>query len=387
MEPMLPSEWSSRELNDLVVDLVAKSNALAGQLHPVVRLSLGQLVRSMNCYYSNLIEGHSTHPRDIDRALAEDYSEEPEKRNLQKEAVAHIEVQAMIDNGRAPDCYPASPEFVVWLHREFCSRLPDELLKSENPDSKEVLRVVPGELRHDDVSVGRHIPPRPQNLPAFMTRFADAYDPSRLSKAQQIVAAAAAHHRLLWIHPFLDGNGRVTRLMSHAMLLRAGVGSSLWSVARGLARNVGTYKSLLQEADEPRRGDLDGRGTLSEKALMDFCAFFLGTCIDQVDYMAGLIQPSELSRRMQTYVNDEVSARRLPQGSNALLREALLCGEFERGRAAELTGYKERMARTVLAALVERGLLVSGTPKGPVRLSFPFEVVDRWFPALYPDAN
>lgn len=387
MEPMLPAEGVSRALSDLVLNLVAKSNALAGQMHPIVKNSIGHLVRSMNCYYSNLIEGHNTHPRDIDRALAKDYSEEPKKRNLQKEAVAHIEVQAMIDNGNIPDCYPASSEFVLWLHREFCSRLPDELLQNKNPDTKEAVKVIPGALREHDVAVGRHIPPRPDSLQSFMKRFDEAYDVARLGKSQQIISAAAAHHRLLWIHPFLDGNGRVTRLMSHAMLLRFGVGSSLWSVARGLARNVQSYKSLLQAADEPRRGDLDGRGTLSEQALTQFCEFFLKACIDQVDYMAGLIQPSELTRRIKLYVDDEVSAGRLPQGSFALLREALLFGEFERGRAPELTGYKDRMARSVLSELLKKGLLVSDTPKSAVRLAFPFEVVERWFPALYPDAH
>lgn len=387
MEPMLPAEGGSRALSDLVLNLVAKSNALAGQMHPIVKNSIGHLVRSMNCYYSNLIEGHNTHPRDIDRALAKDYSEEPKKRNLQKEAVAHIEVQAMIDNGNIPDCYPASSEFVLWLHREFCSRLPDELLQNKNPDTREAVKVIPGVLREHDVAVGRHIPPRPDSLQSFMKRFDEAYDVARLGKSQQIISAAAAHYRLLWIHPFLDGNGRVTRLMSHAMLLRFGVGSSLWSVARGLARNVESYKSLLQAADEPRRGDLDGRGTLSEQALTQFCEFFLKACIDQVDYMAGLIQPSELTRRIKLYVDDEVSAGRLPQGSFALLREALLFGEFERGRAPQLTGYKDRMARSVLSELLKKGLLASDTPKSPVRLAFPFEVVERWFPALYPDAH
>jgi Fic family protein len=387
MEPMLPEEARLQELDDLVIDLVAKSNALAGQMHPIVRASIGNLVRSMNCYYSNLIEGHNTHPRDIDRALAKDYSQEPKKRNLQKEAVAHIEVQRLIDMGQAPVDYPASLAYITWIHKEFCQRLPEELLRNENPDTKEVVILIAGKMREHDVAVGRHIPPHPENLPAFMTRFTDAYAPDRLSKTKQIISVAAAHHRLLWIHPFLDGNGRVTRLMSHAMLLRLGIGSSLWSVARGLARNVDRYKSNLMAADEPRRGDLDGRGTLSERALIDFCKFFLITCIDQIDYMARLIEPMELTRRIKLYVDDEVSAGRLPQGSFSLLREALLFGEFERGKAAELTNYKDRMARNVLSGLLKKGLLVSETPKSPVRIAFPFEVVERWFPALYPDVH
>src|SRR5215207_2033141 len=95
MEPLLPEE--GKRLSDLATDLVATSSALAGRLHPVMQEGVGKLVRAMNCYYSNLIEGHHTQPADIDRALAGDYSTEPEKRNLQLEARAHIDVQQKID--------------------------------------------------------------------------------------------------------------------------------------------------------------------------------------------------------------------------------------------------------------------------------------------------
>jgi Fic family protein len=232
--------------------------------------------------------------------------------------------------------------------------------------------------------VGRHLPPAASALPRFLSRFEEAYSPEHLSKIRQIVAVAAAHHRFLWIHPFYDGNGRVARLMSHAVLKRLGVGSSLWSAARGLARNVGSYKALLMAADEPRHNDLDGRGNLSEAALVQFCQFFLATCVDQIDFMRSILEPSELLRRMEIYVEEEVRAGRLPKGSFPLLREALLAGEFERGQAPALTAYKERMARIVLSQLLEHGLLVSAGPRAPVRLGFPINVVERWFPALYP---
>jgi len=383
MEPMLPPD-GQREIEDAAFDLIARASSLAGQIHPIVTESVAALVRSMNCYYSNLIEGHNTHPRDIDRALQRDYSREPERRALQLEAVAHIEVQRAIDAGEDDPAFPASTEYAVWLHREFCRRLPAELLEVSDPESGRSARVEPGALRDGEVVVGRHLPPPAAALPAFLERFALAYAPERLSKVRQTVAVAAAHHRFLWIHPFYDGNGRVARLMSHAMLKRLGVGSGLWSVSRGLARNAGLYKSLLMAADGPRRNDLDGRGNLSQAALIDFCRFFLATCVDQVDYMRSVLDPSELLRRMEIYVEDEVRAARLPKGSFALLREALLAGEFERGQAPALTGYKERMARTVLARLLELGMLHSAGPKSPVRLGFPLVVVDRWFPALYP---
>src|SRR5882724_1386151 len=380
MEPLFPEE--NKRLSDLATDLVAKSNALAGRLHPVMQEGIGDLVRSMNCYYSNLIEGHHSHPIDIDRALAGDYSAEPEKRNLQLEARAHIDVQQKIDMGLAPQP-STSIKFIRWVHKEFCQQLPDELLFVPDPKTGRKEKVIPGELRHILVKVGHHIPPAPADLPPLLERFSSAYGNDKLPKIQRIIGVAASHHRLLWIHPFADGNGRVTRLYSHAFLKDLGIGSSLWSVSRGLARAVDNYKAALQAADEPRRGDLDGRGNLTQSALVDFCEFFLSSCVDQVIFMESLFEPAELQRRMEIWCEEETRAERLPKGSWALLREAVLAGEFSRGKAPALTGYQERQARTVLNTLIEKGFLVSPTSRSTVRLGFPLAVVDRWFPSLY----
>jgi Fic family protein len=379
----MPAE-GAEVLEDLAFDLAREASELSGQLHPVVRLSVADLVRSMNCYYSNLIEGHNTHPRDIDRALTADYSRDPARRDLQLEARAHIEVQRLIDSRQGFPVPPATWAFVAWTHREFCTRLPESLLVAVNPDTGERIPVVPGEKRTRDVEVGKHVPPAAADLPAFMTRFEQAYDSSRLTKPRQAVAVAAAHHRFLWIHPFLDGNGRVARLMSHAMLLDLGVGSALWSVSRGLARSSAEYKRLLMAADERRKSDLDGRGTLSQSALIDFCRFFLESCLDQVRYMRELLEPAELQRRMELYVRDEEAAARLPRRSFVLLRETLLSGELDRGRVPALIDASERTARRVMSALVEKRLLVSASHKAPLRLGFPIDVVERWFPRLYP---
>jgi len=382
-EPFLVPE-SDGELSDLVFELLQKSSLLAGSVVPPVRNELGRLVRSMNCYYSNLIEGHQTHPRDIERALADEFQADPKQRDLQKEARAHIELQTLIDASEDHRAWPASCTYVRFLHGEFCRRLPEEMLWVESARTGERVRVVPGDYRNTDVEVGMHHPPVPSALPAFMTRFDEAYSPERLNKSQQLLSAAAAHHRLLWIHPFLDGNGRVARLMSHALLIRLNVGNCLWSIARGLARRVDEYKANLMQADSPRRGDLDGRGNLSLEGLKQFCAYFLTTCIDQVDFMKKLLEPTEILRRIELYANDETAARRLPKGSFELLREAFYQGEVPRGRAPEITGYEERRARETLSVLLEKGLLLPTSARGPVTLGFPSHVWERWLPSLYP---
>ncbi|WBH15310.1 Fic family protein [Sphingomonas radiodurans] len=383
MEPMVPEE-ASRLLDDDILPLIAEANQLAGRIHPILRNSIGDLVRSMNCYYSNLIEGHDTHPRDIDRALANDFSIEPKKRDLQQEAVAHIHVQQLIDTGRDPDAWPASAAYASWLHEEFCSRLPPEMLFVTDDKTGERLEIVPGAWRKRDVDVGRHLPPPHEDLPRFMARFDTAYGSPPLSKTRQIQTVGAVHHRFLWIHPFLDGNGRVARLMSHALYKRLGIGTSLWSVARGLARDEERYKALLAQADGQREGDRDGRGNLTQRGLIEFCKFFLDRSVDQIRFMSGLLEPMTLLTRMEIHIEEEVRAKRLLRGSFAVLREAVMSGEVERAKIPSLTGYEERGARNVTSGLVERRMLTASSHRAPLRLAFSADVAERWFPNLYP---
>jgi Fic family protein len=272
---LLPAEghpaWSG--LRDLAFMLGEDAASLAGRLAPGTAAAVGDLVRGMNCYYSNLIEGHDTRPVDIERALHADFATEPKRRDLQLEAAAHIAVQAAIDTGAIDASQPLSA-LATEIHRQFYDRLPDSLRWVEELDSGRRVEVMPGKWRGGDVQVGAHVAPPADELPSWMARF-DECAPERFGRAERLVAIAAAHHRLLWIHPFADGNGRVARLLSHALLQRAGVGSPLWSVARGLARNVDAYRVYLARADDPPQGTLDGRGLLSDGRLADFCRFFL----------------------------------------------------------------------------------------------------------------
>jgi Fic family protein len=389
IEPMLPSE-GTRVLEDLATDLIAKSNGLSTLINPALAMSLGDLVRSMNCYYSNLIEGHRTHPRDIDRALADDFVSEPRQRSLQLEAKAHIEVQRLIDLHGLSDkenssINVVSANYIKWIHEQFCQRLPNNLRLVENPQTGFQIQIIPGEFRTGGVKVGGHIPISAGAIPRFLKRFEEAYNWQKMSKVRQVIAVAASHHRLLWIHPFYDGNGRVARLFSHAFLKQIGIGSGLWSVSRGLARSLEDYRRYLMEADQPRWNDLDGRGNLSARGLNQFCQFFLEVCLDQVEYMRGLIEPEQLLNRIELYVEEKIRLKQLPKRSFSLLKEAVLIGKFDRGKAAQITGYKERQARTVLNQLVKAGLLVSDTPRGSVRLGFPSLVQQRYFPSLYPE--
>ena len=378
------------EIADLVAELAAKSAVLGAKLHPLTAANLASLVRLMNTYYSNLIEGHDTRPRDIERALAGDLDENEGRRNLQLEAAAHVRVQAEIDRlAQADDLpEPASIDFIRWLHLEFYRDAPEEMLRIRSNHAEFLM--VAGEWRskpEHDVSVGRHIPPSSDRVADFMTYFEKRFRLERLGQASRIMALASAHHRLNYIHPFPDGNGRVSRLMSHAMATKADIGAhGLWSISRGLARGLESrqdYKRMMDYADTPRQGDLDGRGNLSLRALTEFISWYLKVCLDQIAFMSELFDLDNLGRRFERLVERDDNLK--PQAF-FLLQEALHRGQFDRGEAPRLTGLPERTARRVLNDLVSVGLLASETPKTPVSLRFPSAYLETLFPRLYPEA-
>jgi Fic family protein len=384
MEPMRIEETSRHRpiLIDLALELAQKSAGLRRSLPESMLGSLADLVRAMNCYYSNLIEGHDTHPVDIERALKNDYSKDTRKRDLQLEAKAHITVQRWIDEGGLRG-RAVSREGICEVHARFCELLPEDLLWVEDPETKERVRVVPGELRRREVKVGGHVPISPGALPRFLARYEEVY--GHLSKTETILSAAPAHHRLVWIHPFLDGNGRVARLVSHAMLLETLDTGAVWSVARGLARNVVSYKGHLAACDLTRRNDLNGRGELSEEALGAFAEFFLGVCIDQVTFMEDLMQPDRLRTRILLWAEEEIRLHNLPPRAGNVLEAVLYRGELPRGDVAGIVGTTERHARRVVSALVDRGVLVSDSSRAPLRLVFPAALASRWMPGLFPE--
>lgn len=384
LEPLNIAHDSPRrqELANLATQLLAESKDFAGALPPSLRRPLADLVRSMNCYYSNLIEGHDTHPIDIERALREDYSADPEKRDLQLEAKAHIAVQTWIDDGGLGDRAATDQSALREVHERFCSELPDSLLWATNPTTNERWRVAPGEYRHLDAKVGRHVPPSPGALPRFMQRFEAAY--GRLGKLDLILATAAAHHRLLWIHPFSDGNGRVARLMSHAMLQRAMDTHSIWSVARGLARSESEYKQLLTACDLTRRNDLDGRGHLSQETLSSFTQFFLERCIDQVRFMRGLMQPDELRARFRLWVEEQVLLDRLPSSAVRLVSALLAEGSLSRREADEILNVDGTKAEGAISFLTSEGMIAISGAEGRLGLAFPAKLANRLVPGLFP---
>lgn len=382
-EPLLPQ----RRLGDLAEatrQVVEKAFRLQHAVAPSTRQALRGLVRGMNSYYSNAIEGQGTHPGNIERALRADFSSTPGVAQRQRIALAHIEAEIELE-ALLPETdierFALRSSFLLDAHAALYRRL-----DRSDRTTEEGVVTEPGVLRDRAVSVGRHLPPTHGSVPAFLSRMETVY--SQVQGLDCILYyAAAAHHRAAWVHPFVDGNGRACRLQTHCAMLALTAG--LWSVNRGLARQRDRYYALLSHADMPRQGDLDGRGNLSESALRRWCEFFIEVAHDQVSFMGKLLALDSLKEGIAALMlvrSERAQYKHYSRQAVLALHHVLLAGPTGRGEFMMMTGLPERTASRVLAQLLKDRLLVSGSPKGEVSFNFPLDALNILLPNLYPEA-
>jgi len=393
MEPLLPSAHILDGVLEKAHDLRTEATRLTGAFLHDVSHELAVLLRSMNSYYSNKIEGEHTRPIEIQRALARDFSGDADKAKLQRLALAHIQTERWLyENPKSTtDLYTIGS--VQDIHAHLFGQLPTEDRFIERNDTNnhalDRVEVQPGQLRNRDVAVRRHVAPTWQSLQAMLARWCQVYGGVRRGE-MQIVAAAASHHRLTWIHPFFDGNGRTARLHTLAVLQSAALTGGLWSPLRGLARSAAAYGEQLANADMPRMGDLDGRGQLSERMLVAWIDYFLDVCLDQVRFMRQMLDIGAMESRMGALLAHEehVSKRGIRMEALRPLHYLFSTrSELPRGEFARMTGLGERTAVTLIGKLLGAGLLVSDSPRGSVRVGIPMESLRFLFPNLWPEAE
>lgn len=391
-QPLFPEERVLGPLLEHASALVAQCHRLAGHASQPLALSMAPRLRAMNSYYTNKIEGQHTRPADIERALANQYDADAKQARKQRLAVAHMAAETELEGRVTGLSRPAlyAPPLVSDIHAALYHRLPEADRLTDEGDET----VVPGAWRTRQVAAGRHVAPPPEEVPGLLEGWSARYG-ALPGLEQTVVGVACAHHRLLWIHPFRDGNGRAARLHSHLVLHALGLTQGLWSPMRGLARRQEDYYARLNNADLPRRHDYDGRGPLSQEDLLAFAAFFLETCLDQAQFMAGKLDLAGLRDRIADLLT-WLSAHPWQIGSekSVIKPDALeavhyvaMAGPVERARFMAMTGLPERTARRVLASLLDWKLLTSPSPRAPVSFGIPLASLRFLFPRLWPEAE
>jgi Fic family protein len=380
-EPLLPAQRLG-ELSEATRRIFEKSAGLKASASPQARAALREIVRSMNSYYSNRIEGQGTHPANIERALRRDFSDRPDVAKGQRVALAHIEAEQELEQLVTTEAAALGSGFLVQAHESLYRRL---AVQDRTTDDGRI--IAPGELRTHDVAVGRHQPPTWGSVPRFLKRMDEVY--GRLQGIDALIyTIAAAHHRMAWTHPFEDGNGRAVRLQTHCALLPLSGG--LWSVNRGLARHRERYYEMLDGADSARQGDLDGRGNLSEKMLWEWCRYFLDLCEDQVTFMASMLDLAKLKDRIRAYVlvrGATNSVKEYREEAIVPLQTVAVGGPVSRGDFIRMTGLEQRTARKVISQFLQDGLLRSDSHRAELSIGFPLASLSILLPNLYPEAS
>lgn len=390
---VIPGQAELGPLKDMAQDVISSSASLEGRVAPVTAKVLGSNLRLLNSYYSNLIEGHKSSLLAIEQALEKRYDPNSDKRYAQDLCAAHILAEAeladLLESGAKDNV--AGPVFLKRIHSTFYRHLaPDHLFTHEGNGFTDI-PVLPGEFRDRPIAVGPNaamgaaIGPEPgEELERGMARFAEDYDQRRFHGDERLIAMAAAHHRLTWLHPFRDGNGRVTRLFSTLYMAGCNINrSNLWSLSRGLSRRKEEYMVNLFSCDPAPEGAVspDERSEL----LAGLVEFFFEVCLDQINFMGRLLSLQTIDERIEWFVdaNSTKKGGKLHPDASRLLRAAFMRGEIPRGEAGTIINKAPSTARKVVRDLVDAGLLISKTPKSALRVALPTKALPFYFPDLY----
>lgn len=256
----------------------------------------------------------------------------------QMREIRNIADTARFIDGLDPDV-PLSHNLVREIHR----RVVDGLVREGDP--------TPGTYRNQEVAItnSAHVPPSWVTVHPEMTSLLDFVNQVR-PLHEQMLQIAIAHHRFVWVHPFRNGNGRVSRLFTYAMLRKtifATRGYSALNPTAVFGNDRDAYISALERAD-----DLTGEGTVA------WAEFFVRGIRDDV---ARLI---ELQRH--AYVIDELVGPALASlqrdgvvtpAENAALRAALERGVIKAGDLDDIVPGPAHLRSRFIRSLRERSLL------------------------------
>lgn len=385
LEPLMPVFPS--EILQLAEQVPFQAGKLSAMVSPPMLQRVGGLLRVTSSFYSNLIEGQFTEPVTLAPTAPKRHRKE-----LTELAMTHIGTQQAFE--RALTMHKDlswetlfSPSFVTRLHKRLFLGACDEQLSLSDGS-----QLVPGQLRDvasQEVLVGNHAAPSCQSVSPMLNRMQQVY--GRLPDARsRLLAVMAYHHRLAWVHPFVDGNGRTVRLVTHLQLQKLGLVSPLWSLSRGLARQQASYYARLANADKPRRGDLDGRGQLTQAGLFEFVGFMLETCLDQMRYTEQALNISNMRERLHTIFawDERIKREGIKLETARALHVLLTQGTLSRADFKIFTGLSDRVATDQLRSLVQLGLVQSATPKArDLYPGLPIWFAQLLFPDLHQRMN
>lgn len=258
------------DLTRVIIELERSRTVLGrGSTPPVVYRQLKSLSQLLTSIMSARIEGNRTSIFDAVSGVAKSREDGEFDFDEGLEEILNIERAVDFIDTHAPG-EPISNLFIRELHR-----ITVEGLRREGDRT-------PGAYRLGEVSIGQsaHQPPWPADVPDHMNRLID-FISEPVEPQKQLLQTAIAHHRFLWIHPFGNGNGRVARLLTYAMLVKQGFSSPTDYRAINPTAVFGAdrteYYNQLEHAD-----------SLTNDAIISWCTYLLEGLASDVEKLTRL---------------------------------------------------------------------------------------------------
>ncbi|MGL1931356.1 MAG: Fic family protein [Desulfotalea sp.] len=381
------------ELKDKSFNLMKLDTELNAKMPTSISQPVKDLLFIVNSFYSNRIEGNPTTPAEV--LKIHNQKNQLEDPNISDELLQikrHLELQMLFDGKKTNPDQMHTTEYIKNMHKAFYAGMPDKFLNIKGKNGK-VIRLVPGEYRQNDVTVGTHLAPSPSLIEGYMNWLCDMLHPRRYHGTEKLLAAAEVHHRFAYIHPFLDGNGRVGRLLTDLYMEYSGLGGyRFWTMSRGFARNTSDYYHALSRADMVRQGTTDGRGILSDKGLIEFMNYFLDTGLDQVNFFKRILDPHNLSERINYYFTMRSKGLGHDSDGNTLPKLKIEAREIyklilearqpmTRKEIYDTLGKSDKTLGPVVRQMQEEGF-VDAKPKQPVEILISNQSIEWLFPSL-----
>lgn len=310
-------------LTDLIIELdYLRKKPLSGSTHPGVFFQLKHIFHTLESVGSARIEGNNTTIAEY----IETKLEEPKMVSLSIKEIQNIErAMEFIEQNIAE--YPIDEHFIRQLHQMIVKDLP--------PPPKGEGDLTPGQYRKVNVSIQQsiHIPPDFLQVEHYMNELV-AFINQEASPKFDLLKAAIAHHRFVWIHPFANGNGRTVRLFTYAMLVKTGFAVNVGRIINPTAvfcSNRNDYYNHLSGADS---------GT--EKGILTWCEYVLGGLKIEIEKIDKLLNYPYLQKEIllpainysldRKYITD-VEAKILKKAADKQVFQALDLKDIFQGKA------------------------------------------------------
>jgi Fic family protein len=219
----------------------------------------------------------------------------------------------------------------------------------------------PGQYRSVDVEIAgaSHVPPAGFSVQADMDQLVDFIN-SDVPPQFQLTHVALAHHRFVWIHPFGNGNGRVSRLLSYAMLAKHGFVSPIGMRAVNPTAVFGV-------AREQYYAGLAGADDLSDKGSIAWSEFFLDGLLRDLERAHKLQDVSFVRERLVVPALDKfVASGRITARDRDVLVTVFDRVEARAGDLEPLLPGSPSVRSQALRPLIERGLQVPQVDGGRI---------------------